>query len=197
MRFEQLIAKVEQAEAALEAQGAPRRRRLAPAQGVVAEAWTPGRIVIAGLVSGFLVGRAEPCGGRTSGSLMQLATMLSGLFAGGSAQVAAGRGGAGRRDHRGRRRRDAVAPGADASADAGARRRRPSKLHAPTADRIESEPCPSSTPAIPAPRRSSAATASQRRRSRCRRPRRAARRIAAVVLATLAGRLHAVGGAGR
>jgi hypothetical protein len=91
MGFKQLLTKVEQAEAALES----RERRVADDwrqfKQTWKEAWTPGRIVIAGVVSGFLVGRTQPL--RTaarSGQFMQLATMLSGLFAGGSAQVAAG-----------------------------------------------------------------------------------------------------------
>jgi hypothetical protein len=90
MRFEQLIQKVDQAEDVLEES----ERRVATQLGGLRdswrEAWTPGRIVIAGLVAGFVVGRAEPL--RTigkSGGLMQLVTMVSGLFAGGSAQVAA------------------------------------------------------------------------------------------------------------
>lgn len=54
------------------------------------EAWTPGRIVIAGLVSGFVMGRAEPVKiAVKSGNLMQIVTLLSGLFAGTNAQEAA------------------------------------------------------------------------------------------------------------
>ena len=90
MGFKQLLTKVEQAEAALEA-----RERLVAVQwrhlkSTWREAWTPGRVVIAGLVSGFLVGRAQPLKvAARSGQWMQLVTMLSGLFAGGSAQAAA------------------------------------------------------------------------------------------------------------
>jgi hypothetical protein len=90
MGFKQLLTKVHQAEAALEA----RERRVgAEWQRLKAtwkEAWTPGRVIIAGLVSGFVVGRAEPLrAAARSGQIMQLVTMVSGLFAGGSAQVAA------------------------------------------------------------------------------------------------------------
>ncbi|GAB3347198.1 hypothetical protein GCM10027430_06390 [Lysobacter tyrosinilyticus] len=54
------------------------------------EAWTPGRVIIAGVVAGFLVGRTHPLRvAARSGQWMQLVTMLSGLFAGGSAQAAA------------------------------------------------------------------------------------------------------------
>lgn len=90
MGFKQLLTKVQQAEAALET----RERRVVAEwrhlQATWRDAWTPGRVVIAGLVSGFLVGRAQPLRAvARSGQWMQLVTMLSGLFAGGSAQVAA------------------------------------------------------------------------------------------------------------
>lgn len=90
MRFETLIQKVDQAEDVLEAS----ERRVAAQLGTLRDtwraSWTPGRIVIAGLVSGFVVGRAEPLRAVSkSGGLMQMITMVSGLFAGGSAQVAA------------------------------------------------------------------------------------------------------------
>ena len=90
MGFKQLLTKVEQAEAALET----RERLVADdwrqLKRTWKETWTPARVIIAGLVSGFLVGRAQPL--RTvarSGQFMQLVTMLSGLFAGGTAKVAA------------------------------------------------------------------------------------------------------------
>ena len=90
MGFKQLLTKVQQAEAALET----RERRVADDWRRLKEAWkaawTPGRVIIAGLVGGFLVGRAQPLrAAARSGQFMQLVTMLSGLFAGGSAQVAA------------------------------------------------------------------------------------------------------------
>lgn len=90
MGFKQLITKVQQAEAALE-----QKERHASAQWDTIKsewlaAWTPGRIVIAGLASGFVVGRTQPLkSAARSGQVMQLITMLSGLFAGGSAKVAA------------------------------------------------------------------------------------------------------------
>ena len=90
MSFDQLIHKVTQAEDALEAQ---ERRVAADWRQLKASwraGWTPGRIVIAGLISGFLLGRVEPLRAVAKGSnAMQLITMLSSLFAGGSAQVAA------------------------------------------------------------------------------------------------------------
>jgi len=90
MGFNQLITKVQQAEETLEAK---ERHAVAQWKLIKAEwraAWTPGRIVIAGLASGFVVGRAQPVkAAAKSGQMMQMITMLSGLFAGGSAQVAA------------------------------------------------------------------------------------------------------------
>ena len=90
MSFDKLVAKVAQAEHALEAQ----ERRVAADVRQLKEswraAWTPGRIVIAGLVSGFLVGRAEPLGrAARSGSVVRIVSLLSGLFASTTAQAAA------------------------------------------------------------------------------------------------------------
>ena len=90
MSFDALLQKVKQAEAALEAnerQAAADWRQLKVSW---RELWTPGRIVIAGLLSGFLVGRAEPLKRATGGGTLQLVSALAGLFAGGSAQAAAG-----------------------------------------------------------------------------------------------------------
>jgi len=89
MGFEALIAKVEQAEAALEAQ----ERRAAADWRQLADTWkslwTPGRIVLAGLASGLAVGSAEPLRKVGGGGALQMVGALAGLFAGGSAQAAA------------------------------------------------------------------------------------------------------------
>ena len=90
MSFKQLITKVEQAEQALEA-----RERAAAADWRQLKAtwragWTPTRIVLAGVASGFAIGRAKPLRHVTGGGALQLLTALAGLFAGGSAQAAAG-----------------------------------------------------------------------------------------------------------
>lgn len=88
--FHQLIEKVAQAEAALEAQ---ERRVAADWRQLKASwrtGWTPGRIVIAGLVSGFVIGRVEPIkAGAKGGTIMQMITALSGLLASVQAQAAA------------------------------------------------------------------------------------------------------------
>lgn len=95
MNFEQLIAKVHQAEDALEAR---ERELVADWRQLGASwraGWTPGRIVIAGLASGFLAGRLKPGRVLTRGGsgIMQLLSTLSGLIASGSAQAAAGEAG--------------------------------------------------------------------------------------------------------
>jgi hypothetical protein len=88
--FHQLIEKVAQAEAALEAQ---ERRVAADWRQLKASwktGWTPGRIVLAGLVSGFVVGRVEPVkAGAKGGTIMQMITALSGLLASARAKEAA------------------------------------------------------------------------------------------------------------
>ena len=91
MRFESLLDKVRQAETALEAKerqaGADWRQTKASWQSL----WTPGRIVSVGLVSGFLVGKFEPGKRVVRGSgALQMLSAMAGLFAGGSAQAAAG-----------------------------------------------------------------------------------------------------------
>lgn len=88
--FKQLIEKVAQAEAALEAQ---ERRVAADWRQLKASwksGWTPGRIVIAGLVSGFVIGRVEPVrAGAKGGTIMQMITAISGLLASTQAKHAA------------------------------------------------------------------------------------------------------------
>lgn len=93
MGFDALIEKVRQAETALEAQerrvGADWRQL----RGSWRALWTPGRIVLAGLAAGFMVGRAEPFKRAAGGGVLQLLTALSGMFASGSAQAAASHAG--------------------------------------------------------------------------------------------------------
>ena len=89
MGFNALIQKVEQAEAALEARERQAGADWRQVKATWRQVWTPGRIVIAGLVSGFMFGRASPLKHSGSGALRLLSTIGT-LFAGGSAQVAAG-----------------------------------------------------------------------------------------------------------
>lgn len=85
--FEHLIRKVSQAEEALER----RERRVGEHVRRLKHAWkagwTPARVLSAGLVSGFLVGRAEPLAKVGGVRWMQMITTLSGLFS--SIQAAA------------------------------------------------------------------------------------------------------------
>ena len=180
MGFKQLLTKVEQAEAALEA----RERRVVDDWRQLKtswkEAWTPGRIVITGLVSGFLIGGTQPLqAAARSGQFMQLATMLSGLFAGGSAKVAADE--AGVAATAAAEVADAVAPGADASANVARAAAAGQAEHPP--NESSPEPCTIlERPTIPAPHRRAtaqlpnAAPVTPRPRSS----------LAAVVLATIA-----------
>ena len=89
MSFENLIEKVKQAEGALETSERRTASRWKQLKLVWKENWTPGRIVIAGLASGFLVGHAKPLKLAGSGGLLNLVTALSGLMASGTAQAAA------------------------------------------------------------------------------------------------------------
>lgn len=92
MSFDKLLAKVEQAEDALEA----RERIVAADLRVLASTWrqavTPTRIVIAGVIAGFLAGRARPA--QTAGVLgntrwLQLASSVAGLVGALQAKFAA------------------------------------------------------------------------------------------------------------
>lgn len=91
MSFEKLLKKVEQAEDALEAQ---ERRTAADWRQLKRSwkaSWTPGRIVLAGLASGFLVGRLEPGKAMASGGgVLRMLASLTALMASGQAQAAAG-----------------------------------------------------------------------------------------------------------
>ena len=87
--FEALIEKVAQAEQALESSERLAASRWDAFKSTWRASWTPGRIVVAGLASGYLVGRARPLRVAGSGGVLNLATALAGVFAGTGAQVAA------------------------------------------------------------------------------------------------------------
>jgi len=89
MRFEALITKVQQAEQALEESERQTATQWRQLKQQWTSSWTPARIVVAGLVSGFMVGRAKPLRVASGGGVLQMITALSGLFAGSSAQAAA------------------------------------------------------------------------------------------------------------
>ena len=90
MGFAQLIEKVKQAEDALEAQERRVAADMHQLKATWRQGWTPGRIVLAGVVSGFVIGRVEPLRAAAKGSsIMQMITALSGMVASASAQAAA------------------------------------------------------------------------------------------------------------
>ncbi|BDU15301.1 hypothetical protein [Lysobacter auxotrophicus] len=88
--FKQLIAKVHQAEDVVETREREVVADIRHLKSSWLAAWTPWRIVTAGLAAGFLVGRAEPMKAvGKSGGLLQMISMVSTLVASGSAKVAA------------------------------------------------------------------------------------------------------------
>lgn len=89
MSFDALIAKVKQAEDALESSERQTTEQWRQFKATWRKSWTPGRIVIAGLAAGFIVGRARPLRVASGGGVLQMLSALSGLLASGSAQVAA------------------------------------------------------------------------------------------------------------
>ncbi|MGY1411193.1 hypothetical protein ACW5EG_16670 [Luteimonas sp. A611] len=60
MRFDDLVQRVHDTERALELQRSHTRNRWRGLRTSWREGWTPTRIVLAGLLSGFLVGRVQP-----------------------------------------------------------------------------------------------------------------------------------------
>ncbi len=87
MRFEKLLQHVQRAEQRVEVRATHTQTQWATLKQAWREGWTPGRIVIAGVVSGFLVGRAEPLRALTGARWMQMFSAVSSLLA--TAQAAA------------------------------------------------------------------------------------------------------------
>ena len=81
MGFSKLIDKVSQAEQRLEARERDVGASWRQLKGTWRQAWTPGRIVVAGIASGFLVGRAQPLSGMCGSGVLQMMTTLSGFIA--------------------------------------------------------------------------------------------------------------------
>ncbi|HSR64855.1 MAG TPA: hypothetical protein VLM17_04530 [Xanthomonadaceae bacterium] len=92
MSFEALIDKVKQAEAALEAHERQASADWRQLKASWTQLWTPGRLLLAGIGSGAAIGLLEPGKRLASGrGTLQMLSAVAGLFAGGSAQVAAGK----------------------------------------------------------------------------------------------------------
>jgi len=87
MRFEKLLQHVQRAEQRVELRATHTQTQWSTLKQAWRAGWTPGRIVIAGLVSGFLVGRAEPLRALTGARWMQMFSAVSSLLA--TAQAAA------------------------------------------------------------------------------------------------------------
>lgn len=81
MRFEQLQQRVARAEKRVELRSAQSSLYWTILKQSWKEGWTPARIVIAGVVSGFLVGRAEPLRALTGARWMQMFTAVSSFLA--------------------------------------------------------------------------------------------------------------------
>ena len=87
MNFKQLQRRVVLAERRVERRALQAQSQWDELKGAWREGWTPGRIVIAGVVSGFLVGRSEPLRALTGARWMQMFTAVSSFLA--TAQAAA------------------------------------------------------------------------------------------------------------
>lgn len=112
MRFETLQRKVARSERLVEGRAEQTMLRARATKTEWRQAWTPGRIVIAGLVSGFALGRSDPSralcklGKVASPRWLQAITAISGLVASLQAAVAAATA------------KDAAETAGDAAADA-------------------------------------------------------------------------------
>ena len=81
MRFEKLLQHVQRAEQRVELRATHAQLQWATLKQTWRAGWTPGRIVIAGLVSGFLAGRAEPLRAMNGARWMQMFTAVSSFLA--------------------------------------------------------------------------------------------------------------------
>ncbi len=81
MNFERLQHRVQRAEQLVEGRASQTQAHWRTLSQVWRDSWTPGRIVIAGLVSGFLAGRAEPMRSMNGARWLQMVGSLSSLFA--------------------------------------------------------------------------------------------------------------------
>jgi hypothetical protein len=89
MNYKQLQRRVDIAERRVESRGERTREQWAALKLNWREGWTPARIIAAGLVSGFISGRAEPLRALSGPRLLQMIGAVSGLFASVQATVAA------------------------------------------------------------------------------------------------------------
>ena len=89
MNYKQLQRRVDRAERLVEGRGLQTQTHWAELKQNWREGWTPARIIAAGLVSGFISGRAEPLRALSGPRLLEMIGAVSGLFASVQASVAA------------------------------------------------------------------------------------------------------------
>ncbi|KRG43814.1 hypothetical protein ARC78_07015 [Stenotrophomonas pictorum JCM 9942] len=88
MKFEVLQRRVRRAEAVVQVRSTETLSQWNLLNHVWRRAWTPGRIVIAGLAGGFAAGKLEPGGAFSGGRWLQMIGSVSGLVASAQASVA-------------------------------------------------------------------------------------------------------------
>lgn len=81
MNYKQLQRRVQAAERRVESRSQQTGAHWAEFKRNWREGWTPARIIAAGLVSGFVSGRAEPLRALSGPRLLQMIGAVSGLFA--------------------------------------------------------------------------------------------------------------------
>lgn len=89
MNYKQLQRRVQAAERRVESRGQQTSAYWTEFKRNWREGWTPARIIAAGLVSGFVSGRAEPLRALSGPRLLQMIGAVSGMFATMQAKVAA------------------------------------------------------------------------------------------------------------
>jgi hypothetical protein len=89
VNYKQLQRRVERLERLVEGRGLQTQGHWAELKKHWREGWTPARIIAAGLVSGFISGRAEPLRALSGPRLLQMIGAVSGLFASVQASFAA------------------------------------------------------------------------------------------------------------
>ena len=89
MNYQQLQRRVERAERLVEGRQQQTRDHWATLKTNWREGWTPARIIAAGLVGGFVSGRAEPLRALSGARMLEMVGAVSGLFASAQATFAA------------------------------------------------------------------------------------------------------------
>lgn len=88
MNFDTLQRRVRRAEAVVQVRSEETTQQWGALNSIWRSAWTPGRIVIAGLAGGFLAGKLEPGGAFSGARWLQMIGSVSGLVASAQASVA-------------------------------------------------------------------------------------------------------------